>query len=62
MCIPHAAAATKSYTNIKEKHTKHVERVSQIEFEKGDPNFVDERTSTYKPKEKTSFLDSLFGS
>ena len=63
MCIPHAPAATKSYTNIKEEHKKHIERVSQIEFEKGDPDFIDERTTPYKPKEKKpSFLESLFAS
>ncbi len=29
-------------------------------FEKGDPNFVDERTSAYSPKKKGSFFDNFF--
>ena len=62
MCIPHVPAGINSHT-IKVKEKKHIEKVPEMEYEKGDPDFVDERTSPYKPKEeKTSFLNSLFGS
>ena len=60
MCIPRGVMGTKSNGFIKDDEPKkHIIRVSQREFEKGDPDFVDERTSTYKPKKKESFLDSL---
>jgi len=61
MCIPHGAPRTSNSGFIKEKKpAKHIKRVSQREFEKGDPDFVDERTSTYEPKKKGSFFDDLF--
>jgi len=60
MCIPHGATRSKDNGFVKEdKPKKHITRVSQREFEKGDPNFVDERTSSYEPKKKESFLDTL---
>ena len=60
MCIPHGAVGGKSNGFEKEdKPKKHITRVSQREFEKGDPDFVDERTSLYEPKKKESFLDTL---
>jgi len=60
MCIPHGATGTKSNGFVKESRpAKHVQRVSQDQFEKGDPDFVDERTSEYEPKQKLSFLDKL---
>ena len=63
MCIPHGASGTKSNGFIKEeKPKKHIQRVSQREFEKGDPNFVDERISTNEVKtKKSSLLSSIFG-
>lgn len=63
MCIPHAGASIVSKGFVKEKKPKkHVKRVSQNEFEKGDPDFVDERISEYKPQsKKTSFFSSIFG-
>jgi hypothetical protein len=61
MCIPHGATGTKSNGYIDIKAKKHIKKVSQDIFEKGDPNFVDERSSEYiKPKEKKSFLSFLF--
>ncbi len=61
MCIPHGAARSKSNGFVKKSRPpKHVTRVSQDEFEKGDPDFVDERTSEYVPKKKESFIDKLF--
>lgn len=61
MCIPHGATRTKSNGFVKkERVKKSVKRVSQDEFEKGDPDFVDERTSPYEPKKKSSFFSSLF--
>ena len=62
MCIPHGAARSKSNGFVKkERPQKSVKRVSQEQFEKGDPDFIDERVSLYKPKKKESFFDSLFG-
>jgi hypothetical protein len=61
MCIPHGATGTVSNGFVKESRPqKSIKRVSQSQFEKGDPNFVDERTKAYKPKEKKSFIASLF--
>ncbi len=61
MCIPHGATRTTSNGFVKEKKpAKHIKKVSQREFEKGDPNFVDERTSNYAPKKKGSFFDNFF--
>jgi hypothetical protein len=60
MCIPHGATGVKTHTTVKkERPKKHIVRVSQREFEEGDPDFVDERTSTNEPKKKESFLESL---
>jgi len=59
MCIPHGAMGSKESAYVDDKPTKHVEKVSQREFEKGDPDFVDERTSEYKPKKKETFLETL---
>ena len=59
MCIPHGAMGSRDSGYVDDKPTKHVEKVSQREFEKGDPDFVDERTSEYKPKKKETFLETL---
>ena len=49
-------------TNILVKEEeKHIEKVPDVEYEKGDPTFVDERTKCTLPKKKKSFLASLFG-
>ncbi len=62
MCMPHGSMGTKSNGFVKvDKPKKHIVKVSQEEFEKGDPNFVDERTTPYEPKKKGSYLLSLFG-
>lgn len=63
MCIPHGATGSKSNGFVKDdKPKKHIQRVSKELFEKGDPDFVDERTTPYIPKKKKkSFFDSLFG-
>jgi len=61
MCIPHAPVSIKRDIVIKEKEKKHIEKVSKLQYEKGDPDFIDERTSKYKPKKKPSFLESVFG-
>lgn len=45
---------------VVEKKKHHIKKVPQKEYEKGDPNFVDERKKSEKPKEEESFLDSLF--
>jgi Zn-finger nucleic acid-binding protein len=60
MCIPHGAKSSKDNGYVEIEPKKHIKRVSQKEFEKGDPNFVDERTSAYEPKKKkTSFFEKL---
>jgi len=61
MCIPHGATGKKSNGFVQEdKPKKHIKRVSQNEFEKGNPDFIDERTSAYEPKKKDSLFSSLF--
>ena len=62
MCIPHGAMGSKSNGFVKEERPKkHIQRVSKDQFEKGDPDFIDERTSLYEPKKKETFLSGLFG-
>lgn len=61
MCIPHGATGTKSNGFVKKSRPqKSIKKVSQREFEKGDPNFKDERTKSYEPKKEKSFFASLF--
>ena len=62
MCIPHGATGSKSNGFVKKKRPqKSIQRVSQEEFEHGDPDFVDERTTPYIPKtKKKSFFSSFF--
>ena len=61
MCIPHGATASKSNGYIEDKPKKHVTKVSQSIFEKGDPSFVDERVNIdQNQKKKKSFLESFF--
>jgi len=63
MCIPHGATGSKSNGFVKQsKPKKHIKKVSQREFEKGDPDFIDERTSSYETKKKSSFFDIFLGS
>ena len=52
MCIPQGVAQSKDNGYIQTKPKKHVERVSVVQFEKGDPAFIDERTKPYVPKKK----------
>ena len=60
MCIPHGAMGSKSNGFVKKSRPpKHVQKVSQDQFEKGDPDFIDERTSEYVAKKKLSFLDKF---
>ena len=63
MCIPHGAAGSRSNGFVKDdKPKKHIQRVSQDIFERGDPDFIDERTTPYIPKpKKKSFFEALFG-
>jgi len=61
MCIPHGAMSSKDNGYVEEKPKKHITRVSQDIFERGDPDFVDERTRKYEPKKKEGgFFDSFF--
>jgi len=60
MCIPHGAMGTKSNGFIPDNKQKHIKKVSQDEFEHGDPDFIDERKSEYIPKKKQkSFFSSI---
>ena len=60
MCIPHGATGSKDSGYVEIKPKKHIEKISQDRFEKGDPNFVDERTAENKnTKSKKSFFSSL---
>ena len=60
MCMPHSRPASGS-TTIKDKSRpkKHIAKVSQEQFEKGDPDFVDERIAPYVAKEKKSFFTKI---
>ncbi len=61
MCIPHGATGTVSNGFVKKsRQQKSIKKVSQEKFEKGDPDFIDERTEAYEPKKEKSFLESLF--
>ena len=54
MCIPHGATRSKDSGFIKLKIKKSIKRVSQEQFEHGDPDFIDERTSVYKSKKSNN--------
>lgn len=60
MCMPHGAGTKTDSGYIDTKPKKHIEKVSQNIFEKGDPDFVDERKLDKKTNEKKSFLSSIF--
>ena len=60
MCIPHGVVGSKDNGYVETKPKKHIKKISQREFEKGDPDFVDERTKAYRPKKKGSFFDNFF--
>ncbi|MDA7817442.1 hypothetical protein N9A28_04580 [Sulfurimonas sp.] len=61
MCIPHGASTKKDNGFIKDKPKKHIEKVSQDIFEKGDPSFIDERHfQDKKDTNNKSFFSSLF--
>ena len=61
MCIPHCALTSKDSGYIETKPKKHIKKVSQQIFEKGDPDFVDERhLEEEEAEEKKSFFSSLF--
>lgn len=67
MCIPHGATANlNSGQRIKREKTviKSIPKVSKEQFERGDPDFKDERTSKYqaKTKETKGWLASLLSS
>lgn len=62
MCIPHGASAPINNGYVKkDRHKKHIKKVSQDQFEKGDPNFIDERKIIEEVKEeKKSFFGFSF--
>lgn len=54
MCMPHGGSSRNNgYVKVV-KPKKHIQKVSQEQFEKGDPDFIDERKETYEPKKKDS--------
>lgn len=58
MCIPHGAMGLKSNGFVKkERPKKYIHKVSKEQFEKGDPDFIDERTDEYVPKKKWNIFD-----
>jgi hypothetical protein len=59
MCIPHGGGSVSNGYEKEVKPKKHISRVSKEEFEKGDPNFVDERVSIETVEKKKSFLEKL---
>lgn len=62
MCIPHGTGRGKDNGYVEEKPKKHVKPVSKEQFEKGDPDFVDERKADEAGKGKEgSFWKKLFG-
>ncbi len=61
MCIPHGMTTSSSSGFVSEKkEKKHIQKPSKMMFEKGDPNFVDERIKRDAPKKKEGFFSSLF--
>ncbi len=65
MCIPRGAGGSRSNGYVDDtKPKKHVKKVPQDIFEKGDPNFVDERKSEDEIHISTvkSLCDKIFGS
>jgi hypothetical protein len=59
--MPHGSGGKRDSGYIEIKPKKHIKRVSQSVFEKGDPDFIDERKDMYiKPEVKKSFFSSLF--
>lgn len=45
---------------VKEEPKKHIVKLPETKYEKGDPDFIDERTKCELPKREKSFLSSLF--
>ncbi len=61
MCMPHGSGVKQDNGYIKTKEKKHIQRVSQDEFEHGDPNFVDERVSKNAQEKQSSLYERIFG-
>ena len=58
MCVPHGSKLLNTGKTLKiEKRRKKISKMSDGIFEKGDPDFVDERTSIYIPKKNLSLID-----
>ena len=63
MCMSHGACIKIDNGYVETKPKKHIKKVSKNQFERGDPNFVDERKLEYeKPKKNKSLIESIFGS
>ena len=61
MCIPHGATTTRSNGYVKEKPKKSIKKVSDAEFEHGDPDFVDERIHKEEIKKPSSIFERMRG-
>ena len=60
MCMPHSRPASGTTTiKTKDRPKKHISKVSTEQFEKGDPDFIDERVEQYVPKVKKLFFDKV---
>jgi len=57
MCVPHGSKPLNTGKTLKTEKKEKTSKVSDDIFEKGDPDFVDERTSIYIPKKNISLID-----
>ena len=56
MCMPHGGGKRSSGFIKEDKPQKHIQKVSQEQFEKGDPDFIDERITSDEVKKKESIV------
>ena len=62
MCMPHGGGSKSNGFIKDDKHKKHIQRVSKEQFEKGDPDFIDERIAVHIPKKTKESIFSFFSS
>jgi len=59
MCIPHQRKSINIKKYGKQNKMKHISKPDDYMMKKGDPDFIDERTTEYIPKDKRSLLDKI---
>jgi len=61
MCVPHQNKSIGLYRESRREKKKPSSKsyLTKDELRAGDPDFVDERTSEYIPKDKRSILDKI---